>query len=579
MINDGYEKSRYEKYRGVRALEFLRVSTEEQKKNFGWPRQHQTNKERLIDPLELRVIGQIKDSYTGLDFQMHEALDEALRRAKNGEYDILIMDMLDRLGRKGLEREIYLLELKQAGVRAVSADPEDHSDDDSSWGEIIRYLKGKAAEDEVKNMRYRTMGGRRAKAMGDPEKGIEPQIVGNGHRYYGYKYVTDERGKRVGVTLNHDVIKVDEDGTEWTEVKVIVLVFESAAKGISLRRMCDFLNSKGIPSPFIAKGIKNKKMKYPVWHVPALSRFLKQSAYWGEARFNKHPVAEKVPGKRYKARRNTSEEEQLVVPVPAIVTKELAEQAQKRAKQNQSQSSRNNRKPQETILRAGFIKCGYCKRTMLAVRYYTKNKNEEEIVHMHYVCKTSTHIANACKGCCIAASIADKLAWDKVVELINDPREVDERVEKERKKDPTAERRKELNAKLKGIRDEQAALQDYLSERIRKRTLDDKTEARLNRDLHQLAEQEEECERSLATNMNEHERWKKIQQKLDELHQECISMRELLSDPTYNPPYDKKRELLTFFGIVAIIHKKNEKDDKKRITIQSNPPNIVSLLS
>ncbi len=114
--------------------------------------------------------------------------------------------MLDRLGRKGLEREIYMLELKQAGVRVLSADPEDHRDDESSWGELIRYLKGKASEDEVKNIRYRTMGGKRAKATGDPEKGIAPSIVGNGQRLYGYNFVLNEEGKRVGLEINKDII-------------------------------------------------------------------------------------------------------------------------------------------------------------------------------------------------------------------------------------------------------------------------------------------------------------------------------------------------------------------------------------
>ena len=163
-----------EKYRGLRALEFLRVSSAEQEKMYGWPRQQAEIKKKLIDPLDLRVVDTIKDSYTGLEFQTRQALDNALYRAKKGMYDILILDMLDRLGRKGLEREIYMLELKQAGVRIVSADPEDHSDDKSSWGELIRYLRGKAAEDEVKNIRHRTMGEDEPKQWVIPKKGSFP---------------------------------------------------------------------------------------------------------------------------------------------------------------------------------------------------------------------------------------------------------------------------------------------------------------------------------------------------------------------------------------------------------------------
>src|SRR5215469_12956962 len=91
-----------------------------------------------------------------------------------------------------------LLQLRQAGVRVLSTDPDDHADDESSWGELIRYLKGKASEEEIKITRYRTMGGKRSKALGDPEKGVPPKLVGNGHRLYGYEYVLDEQGKRAG---------------------------------------------------------------------------------------------------------------------------------------------------------------------------------------------------------------------------------------------------------------------------------------------------------------------------------------------------------------------------------------------
>ncbi|GCF07816.1 recombinase family protein [Dictyobacter arantiisoli] len=93
-----------EKYRGLRALEFLRVSSVEQEKMYGWPRQHAEIQKKLIDPLSLRIVDTLRDSYTGLEFQEREALHVVLDKAKKGEYDILIMDMLDRLGRKGLER-------------------------------------------------------------------------------------------------------------------------------------------------------------------------------------------------------------------------------------------------------------------------------------------------------------------------------------------------------------------------------------------------------------------------------------------------------------------------------------------
>ena len=59
------------------------------------------------------------------------------------------------------------------------------------------------------------MSGRRAKAEGRlPDGSIgEKKIVGNGQRIYGYKYMCDEKGKKVGITPNHGVILIELDGT------------------------------------------------------------------------------------------------------------------------------------------------------------------------------------------------------------------------------------------------------------------------------------------------------------------------------------------------------------------------------
>jgi site-specific DNA recombinase len=566
--------NQYQQYRGLRTLELTRVSTLKQEEGYGHPAQDQECREKLIQPLALKVIDTVRIAHSGLDFLDSETADEILRRAKNNEFELLIMDVLDRLGRKGLERELWRMQLRATGARVLTTDPADHADDDTLTGEIVRLINGHGSEQEVNNIRRRTMNGRRAKVEGDKSNGVEPKILGNGHRYYGYKFVLDERGKRVGIILNHDVIKVDEDGTEWTEVKVILFIFESAVQGMPLHKICKFLNDKGIPSPYVAKGIHNERTKYPIWHVNSLCRFLRQSVYWGEARFNKAPLL-KEPGKGKNARRNTTEEEQLVVSVPAIVTKELAEQAQRRVVLNKKHSARYNTHPEESLLRAGFARCAHCERAMRVSPHIQKNKDGERR-HLQYSCRTNQATPGVCKGCTINVSILDAKAWKKVIELINDPREVDERVAKARKEDPTIERRKGLEEKREKIRNEQASMQDYLSKSIRNRTLDSSTETRLVHDLHQLDKGLQDCERLIANEEKQHERWKKVEKKLDELHQECIEMRELLRDPNYEPPYQKKRDLLTFFGITALVSRGK---GEGRINIECNPPDIVALLS
>src|SRR5947209_727593 len=186
-------------YWGKRALMLLRVSSPEQEKGFGWPSQERSIREKLIQPLGLALDEEkhiIRDTYTGLEFRERPALNRILEMAQRREFDVLVTDVLDRLGRQGLLRELYRMQLRELGVRILTTDPEDHSDDDSFSGEVIRYLRGKEAEQEVYKIRRRTMSGRRAKAEGRlPDGSIgEKKIVGNGQRIYGYKYMVDEKG-------------------------------------------------------------------------------------------------------------------------------------------------------------------------------------------------------------------------------------------------------------------------------------------------------------------------------------------------------------------------------------------------
>jgi hypothetical protein len=67
----------------------------------------------------------------------------------------------------------------------------------------------------------------------------------------------------------YDVIFVDEDGTEWIEVKVVLFIFESAATGITTRQIAQILTDKGIPTPTVTKGNRVKEKDRP----PSLAAF------------------------------------------------------------------------------------------------------------------------------------------------------------------------------------------------------------------------------------------------------------------------------------------------------------------
>src|SRR5205085_5760928 len=165
-------------YFGKRALMFLRVSSIRQEDKYGLPAQEKEIREKLIQPLGLVLDEEkhiIRDTHTGLEFRQHKALNDILAMAKRHEFDVVVMDVLDRLGRRGLEREIYRMQLREQGVRILTTDPQEHADDDSLVGELVRFVKGIQAEEELNNTRRRCMHGKRVKVEGDTAKGVDPK--------------------------------------------------------------------------------------------------------------------------------------------------------------------------------------------------------------------------------------------------------------------------------------------------------------------------------------------------------------------------------------------------------------------
>lgn len=79
----------YSKYRGMRALLLTRVSTEEQKKKYSHDAQERLIREKLIEPLGLRIVDEarhiIYDTYTGLEYRYRQALEDILDMAVDGQ--------------------------------------------------------------------------------------------------------------------------------------------------------------------------------------------------------------------------------------------------------------------------------------------------------------------------------------------------------------------------------------------------------------------------------------------------------------------------------------------------------------
>ena len=557
-------------YRGLRALLLTRVSTPIQAKNYSHSAQERSVRDKLIEPLGLHLDPKhiINDTYTGVEYRYRKALDIILAMAERKEFDILVMDVLDRgLGRKALAREIYRMQLRELGVRVLTTDPDDHADDDSTWGEIIRYLKGKSAEEELNNIRRRTMDGKY-------ERVIEGKLLGAPTALYGYAYpiITvnfREVIDRTRYVLNEVVFYTDQYGIEWTEVKVVRFLFNGFLEGRTIRGLAKELNERGVPTR------KNKK-----WCISTIGNILNNSAYMGKAYvYKERLLEERVPGKQRKMRERRPQDERILMPegvVPAIIDPETFEKAHQLLPRNKELASRNNPRPYETLLRAGLATCGYCGGNLTV--HWTKDRpDRHEKATAYYYCSQARNRVNTdCRYHAIVAHILDDAAWQEALKIIANPHLVDEMVRAKRTKDPTAGRRKQINAKITALQHERDNMEENLARLMKKGTLNPRTEERFTRDLNGIEEEIAGYRSQLATEENLQLKWQKVEEEINNLHLFCAEMKEHLNDPDYTPTYQKKREVLEFFGITAILW---GTDHKPRYTIEPRPPRIMSTLS
>ena len=168
---------------------------------------------------------------------------------------------------------------------------------------------------------------------------------------------------------------------------------------------------------------KRGMVDQPAWLATTISKhILRQSAYWGEYRqFRTESLfREKRPGKKETPRRKTSDAEQVIIAVPALVTRELAEAALERTKRNKNTANRNNPNPKKTLLRAGLVKCGHCGGNLHVHLRYRQHARDGEIVGNHFYECNRAHDYR-CKGCIVAASLLDPDAWAEAVKIIRDP--------------------------------------------------------------------------------------------------------------------------------------------------------------
>jgi site-specific DNA recombinase len=404
---------------GELAYGYLRVSSAGQadEGRSGLPRQiANVHEAALKHGLKIPWECLFADDDSGFEFADRPDLSRLRQEYKSTQRraSAVVMEHLDRLSRNADWHQGYLLdEMKQYGLQSIF------------WKEftsrIERAVMGAIAQDGMEQAKQRMAEGNIHKAKSGRVTARVPA--------YGYKLV-DSQG-REGETARKDThYAIKEE-----EAHVVRFVFQQVIEGQTLRRIALLLGENYRPPK-----------KYMYWDMKMVAIIIKNPAYKGEfiARNRKQikvPVSAgsaSLTGGASKTiirRVLRPPEEWIMVPVPAIVSAEEWELANKVLEKNAQMSRRNGKEP---YLLTSLIKCATCNRSYVGHRRKHIGKAGQQLCTSWYLCSSKSSgypVAMREKiGCdqgCISNRILDAAVWSVIYQVLLEPQILITALEKE----------------------------------------------------------------------------------------------------------------------------------------------------
>jgi site-specific DNA recombinase len=291
-----------------------------------------------------RVVATFRDEgHSGARLD-RPGLDALRDQAEAGVFEAVWCLSPDRLARAYAYQVLVLDELSRHGVRVLFADAPAIEDDPQA--RLLTQVQGVIAEYERAKIAERNRRGKlwRARA-GEVITWKAP---------YGYRRIA-----RVGDIAAH--LEIYEP-----EAAVVKRIFDDRISGgYSVREIARRLNADGIASP----------SGQAVWSTSSISGLLHNQVYVGRLYYNQTeatPDPRPGGGSRQRPR---PKEEWIAIPVPAVVSDEVFEAAERVGGRNAYFSPR--RTPPGVFLLRGLVRCGHC-RTVVACHQRPKNTRKPD---------------------------------------------------------------------------------------------------------------------------------------------------------------------------------------------------------
>jgi site-specific DNA recombinase len=273
-----------------------------------------------------------------------DALLQLKQDAEDKRYDVLLVYMFDRLGRKEEETPFVMQDFHKLGIEMWSTQ-EGEQKFDSHVDKLMNYIRfwQSSGESQKTSMRVTT----------SHKQMVEAGIYRGGKIPYGYKLINNNRTNKFG-ELVHD-LAIDEEKVDVVKL-IYALVYE---KGFGTMRIQEYLLENNIPSP------TNQK-----WSRASLQHLLTNPIYKGYMTF----------GRRDNNGNNNSKDKWILSekPIPELII--IEEDIWEKVQQIRSNKSIQNRKLEgykqigtsSPLLLIGMIKCGHCNSIISTTYNYSR---------------------------------------------------------------------------------------------------------------------------------------------------------------------------------------------------------------
>jgi site-specific DNA recombinase len=344
------------------------------------------------------LILKYQEKFTGEELWYRPVMTEIRDMVRQGKVRLLVVYSIDRLARDPVDQAIVIKECKRYDCE-VDFVTEDF--DDSMEGDLIRFAKGYAAKLEIRLIKDRTTRGKMMLLR-------EGKLLQSGYAAFGYRY-TDTHLPAASRTRR--AREIDREAAD-----IVVRMFHwIVVDGYGAHTIAKMLNVEGVPAPRAWRGFHSKNGREPIWHASTIRKIVQNPIYCGgdELYGKTQSVGIRPNGRPMQVDRPVEDQIPLNLadPTPAIVSRDLWDQANYRIDNNELGSKkRNGRVPR--LLR-GMIFCNRCGHPM----YPSVAIGAQQKRYHFYICgspRTRTHDGKRCGAKGVPVEWVESKVWEQV---------------------------------------------------------------------------------------------------------------------------------------------------------------------